>query len=349
MHKQFLLTALDQAQLGRGMCAPNPSVGAVAVQNNTIIAQAWHQGAGTPHAEQLLLGQLPKHCSDVTLYVTLEPCNHWGRTPPCVDAIIKQGIQRVVYAYRDPNPIVSSNNSPNLLREQGIDVLYYPLPEIDQFYTSYKHWTLTKKPWVTVKIAQTFDGKIAGAHGERLLLSNAKCAEFTHVQRMHADVILTTARTINQDDPLLNARVAGGERAKPLAILDERLTLKQTSQVFNTAEHCHIYHDSALDKIHDGSKCTFYRIPSTKDRLDLAAIVCHLGSSGYHDVWVEAGGELFSALHQAGLVNRTYIYLVPMTLGDAGTSAYRCDDVLKNPRAVSWQAMGDNMIAVLDW
>ncbi|MDP3705141.1 MAG: bifunctional diaminohydroxyphosphoribosylaminopyrimidine deaminase/5-amino-6-(5-phosphoribosylamino)uracil reductase RibD [Legionellaceae bacterium] len=349
MHKQFLLTALEQAQLGRGACAPNPSVGAVAVQNNTIIAQAWHRGAGTPHAEQLLLRQLPQNCSDVTLYVTLEPCNHWGRTPPCVDAIIKQGIQRVVYAYRDPNPIVSCNNSPNLLKEQGIDVVYYPLPEIDRFYTSYKHWILTKKPWVTVKMAQTFDGKIAGAHGERLQLSNAKCSEFTHAMRLQADVILTTARTINQDDPLLNARVADGEQAKPLAIIDARLAVNKTAQVFRTAQHCFIYHDSALIKIDDNPNCTFYGVKSVQKRLDLTAIVCHLGSLGYHDVWVEAGGELFSALHQAGLVNRTYIYLVPMTLGDAGTTAYRYGDVLKNPRAVSWQAMDDNMIAVLDW
>lgn len=349
MHKQFLLAALDQARLGRGMCSPNPSVGALAVQNDSIIAQAWHHGAGTPHAEPLLLTQFPENTPGVTVYVTLEPCNHWGRTPPCVDAISRHGIQRIVYAYRDPNPIVSSNNTPQLLENQGIEVLYYPLPEIDAFYQSYNHWMLTKKPWVTAKIAQTFDAKIAGADGERLLLSNALCSDFTHTQRLHTDVILTTARTINQDDPLFTARVAGVEQAKQIAILDTKLTLSPDSKVLSTAKHCHIYHDVALQSPPNDSRCSFYGIPTIKNRLDLHAVVCHLGSLGYHDVWVEAGGELFSAFHQAELVNRTYIYLVPKTLGETGISAYRHGDVLKKPHAVHWQPMDDNMITRLDW
>lgn len=349
MHKQWLLAALNQALLGRGTCAPNPSVGAVAVHKGSIIAHAWHHGAGTPHAEQLVLAQLALQTREITLYVTLEPCNHWGRTPPCVEAIIRQGIQRVVYAYRDPNPIVSSNKTPNLLREHGIDVVYYPLPEIDQFYMSYTHWTLTQTPWVTVKIAQTFDGKIAGADGKRALLSNAACAKFTHEQRLHSDVILTTARTIAQDDPLLNARVAGIEQAKPLAIIDARLTLNQASKVFTTAKHCHIYHDRAVLPRDNTPHCTFYGIPATQGRLDLHAMIGHLGRLGYHDVWVEAGGGLLSALHQAGFVNRTYVYLVPKLLGNTGVDAYRHEAVFNNPRAVSWQAMDDNMIAQLDW
>lgn len=106
MHEQFLLAALEQAKLGRGFCAPNPSVGAVAVQNGNIIAQAWHRGAGTPHAEQLLLSQIPPQTPGVTLYVTLEPCNHWGKTPPCVDAIINHGIEEVVFPILIQTPLL---------------------------------------------------------------------------------------------------------------------------------------------------------------------------------------------------------------------------------------------------
>src|SRR3990167_7926676 len=171
MHEQFMLAALQQAWLGRGACAPNPAVGAVAVQSGRIIAQAFHSGAGYPHAEVLLLETLPQPCKDVTVYVTLEPCNHWGRTPPCVDALIERGIACVVYAYRDPNPIVALENTPQRLLDNGIDVVHWPMALIDAFYASYTHWIQTGVPWVTVKMAQTLDGKIAGPHGVRIPLS----------------------------------------------------------------------------------------------------------------------------------------------------------------------------------
>ena len=349
MHEQFLLAALDQAWLGRGSCAPNPSVGAVAVHKGQIIAQSWHRGAGTPHAEQLLLEQLPKNISDITLYVTLEPCNHWGKTPPCVDAIVKFGIKNVVYAYRDPNPVVVANNTPCLLNKHGVDILHYPLSVIDDFYQSYSHWTVTKKPWVTVKMAQTMDGKIAGERGVRVSLSNALCAQFTHKKRFHSDVILTSARTVNQDDPLLNARLLDADVAKSVAIIESLTMLNPAATLFTTAKHCHIFsdkHDPA-DVVHQNS--TRYLMPATKGLIDLEAVILHLGQLGYHDVWVEAGGTLFSSLHLARLVNRTHLYIVPKVLGATAVSAYQHEDMFNQASNVSWQIMGDNMIATLDW
>ena len=349
MHKQFLLAALDQAWLGRGICAPNPSVGAVAVQHGKIIAQSWHRGAGTPHAEILLLAQLPNQCTDVTIYVTLEPCNHWGRTPPCVDAIINHGIKKVVYAYSDPNPVVSANNTPVILNEHGISVEHYPLPEIDQFYQSYRHWTFTHKPWVTAKLAQTFDGKIAGAQGVRVLLSNPRCAEFTHEHRLHTDIILTTARTINQDDPLLNVRLPGHDIAKPVAIIDSQLMLNPHAKVLAHATHCHVYHDALHSVAGQHDNCSYHAMPGASGHIDLHAVINHLGSLGYHDIWVEAGGALFNALHEAGLVNRTYVYLVPKILGQAAVPAYQNTTIFNHAHSMTWLAMGDNMIARFDW
>lgn len=349
MHKQFLLAALEEARFGRGFCAPNPSVGAVAVQQGKIIAQSWHRGAGTPHAEILLLAQLPKDCMDVTIYVTLEPCNHWGKTPPCVDAIIKHGIKQVVYAYSDPNPVVSANNTPVLLHQQGIAVVHCPLPEIDAFYQSYRHWTFTHKPWVTAKIAQSFDGKIAGPLGARVFLSNDACAEFTHEHRMQSDVILTTSRTINQDNPLLNARMPERECSKPIAIIDSQLTLNPHSRVLANATHCHVYHDARHAVKNPHANCSYHAMPSASGHLDLDAVIHHLGCLGYHDVWVEAGAALFNALHEAGLVNRTYVYLVPEVLGQTAMPAYQNTDMFHHANTVTWQAMGDNMIARFDW
>ncbi|MCL9685548.1 bifunctional diaminohydroxyphosphoribosylaminopyrimidine deaminase/5-amino-6-(5-phosphoribosylamino)uracil reductase RibD [Legionella maioricensis] len=347
MHEKFLLTALEQARLGRGLCAPNPSVGAVAVQNGHIIAQACHQGAGTPHAEQLLLAQIPPKMPGVSLYITLEPCNHWGKTPPCVDAIIEYGVEEVVFAYLDPNPIVAQNNSSAKLREHGIKVTHLPLEEINEFYRSYAYWTNTRKPRVTVKMAQSLDGRIGQAEGDRLILSNSLCAQFTHEMRAATDVILTTARTIQLDNPKMNVRVNNTEQAKPVAIIDRHLSLNPQATIFSTASHCHIFHHDIKDVSYFNS--SFHPMPLTNDTMDLKTIISHLGELGYHDVWVEAGGGLFSALHQEGLVHRTYLYIVPISLGPKAISAYQKNGLFERAHTVSWHAMGDNMIACLDW
>lgn len=350
MHKEYLLSALEQAKLGRGQCAPNPSVGAIAVQHDKIIAEAWHPGAGLPHAEQILLMRLPPSCQDVTLYVTLEPCNHWGRTPPCVDAIISHQIKRVVYAYADPNPVVSVNNTPQILAEHGIEVIHYPLPEIDRFYQSYHHWLLTHKPWVTVKMAQSLDGYIAGPNGARVGISNSLCSEFTHCQRKDSDVILTTSRTILQDNPLLTARMLGQEPvAKPIAVLDTHLQLQTDIPALHLAKQGLIYYDEAQTLHAQQPGCAYYPIPSRANHLDLEAVIRHLGSLGYHDVWVEAGSELFTALHQANLVNRTYVYIAPKILGKTGLPLYANEDLFASAQTMSWQILDDNVILTIDW
>jgi diaminohydroxyphosphoribosylaminopyrimidine deaminase/5-amino-6-(5-phosphoribosylamino)uracil reductase len=311
MHKPFLLAALEQAWLGRGICAPNPAVGAVAVRNGEIIAQASHQGAGTLHAEQLLLEQLTGSLDDVTLYVTLEPCNHWGKTPPCVDAIVARGIKHVVYAHQDPNPVVAVNNTPALLSTKGIEVVHYPVAEVDAFYQSYRHWIKTQQPLVTVKMAQSLDGKIAGAGGARVLLSNAACHELTHRERLHTDVILTTARTINQDNPLLTARLPNRCVSKTIAVIDRKGQLNPHAAFWEHASQVHVFCDDHSEGL-PREGCVTHPMPCLNNHLDLHAILKRLGQLGYHDVWVEAGGELFSALHRAHLVQRTCLYLVPL-------------------------------------
>lgn len=349
MHKQFLLKALEQATLGRGKCSPNPSVGAIAVKDKTIIAQACHKGAGMPHAEQLLVAQFPKNTPGVTLYVTLEPCNHWGRTPPCVDFIIEHRIEKVVYAYKDPNPTVVKNGTPSLLKEHGIEVLFYEVAEINDFYKSYQLWMTTNKPWVTAKIAQTLNGKIAPLDGKKIMLSNTKCSEFTHQQRLCADVILTTATTVNCDDPLLTARVDDREISKNIAIIDAKLELNYESQALNLATICHVFYDESLEKPQNNKNCIYHGLKIFDGKFDLSEIIGHLGRLGYHDVWVEAGGKMFSALHLAGLVNTTYIYIVPSLLDDDAINAYSSTDIFTGSESISWQSMGNNMLAKIDW
>ncbi|KTD20506.1 bifunctional diaminohydroxyphosphoribosylaminopyrimidine deaminase/5-amino-6-(5-phosphoribosylamino)uracil reductase RibD [Legionella israelensis] len=349
MHKQFLLAALEQAKLGRGLCAPNPSVGAVAVQNGTIIAQAWHRGAGHPHAEQVLMEQFPAGTPDISMYVTLEPCNHWGKTPPCTDAIIRHGIKEVIYGCHDPNPLVARNNTPKTLNDNGVNCTFFSLPEINRFYQSYKYWIKTGKPWVTVKMAQSLDGKIAGIRGERVMLSNSLCHKFTHELRSQADIILTSAQTINRDDPQLNVRLNGQITSKPLAILDRDLSLNPQARALKCAKHCHIFYSRDSISPQESPGRNYYPTSINNDYLDLEDVILQLGGMGYHDVFVEAGGKIFSSLHKSGLVNRTYIYIVPITLQKEATSAYQLDHVFGLAHQISWQEMGNNMIVCMDW
>jgi diaminohydroxyphosphoribosylaminopyrimidine deaminase / 5-amino-6-(5-phosphoribosylamino)uracil reductase len=347
MHEQFLLKALKQALLGRGQCAPNPAVGAIAVQNGAIIAQTWHEGSGFLHAEALLLAQIPPKALGVTLYSTLEPCNHWGKTPPCVNAIIEHGIEHVVFAFMDPNPIVSKNNSTELLRAAGIKVTHCPLPEIDAFYESYAYWVATKKPWVTVKMAQTLDGKIAGIKGQRTQLSNDLCANLTHELRARSDILLTTAKTIALDNPRMTVRQNGIETSKPVAIIDSALRLNHKSLVCSTAAHCHMYHTKGQPVDTDGMY--YHLMPQKQGAMNLDALMNHIGGMGYHDVFVEAGGQLFSALHQQSLVNRTYLYITPIVLGDEAVSAYLSQAIFDKPHKITWQVKGDNVVACFSY
>ena len=349
MHGKFLLEALAEAKLGQGLCAPNPSVGAVAVKQDKIIARAFHKGAGTPHAEQLVIAQLPANEAGVTLYVTLEPCNHYGRTPPCIDAIVQYGFSRVVFAYYDPNPIVAKNNTVGSLREHGVEVIYYALPEIDLFYQHYRYWMQTGIPWVTAKLAQSFDGKIAGAVGEQIKLTNAMCNQFTHENRLMSDVILTTARTVNADNPQMNVRLPELKCAKPIAIIDSQLALNPASTVLSTASYCHIFYNEACKAPPPVEKRMYHPVPAENGRLSLSRVMQVLGNLGYHHVWLEAGGCLFRAMHQARLVQRTYIYLVPVILGLDAITAYGDIDILKGAKQVTWCPMDDNMRVTLDW
>lgn len=349
MHSDFMYEALQQAVLGRGKCAPNPSVGSVLVHQGNVIARAFHQGAGTPHAEYLVLQQIPKNKTDVTLYVTLEPCNHWGKTPPCVDAIIEWGITRVVYAVADANPVVACNNTPQRLRAKGIEVIHWPCLAVSEFYRSYQHWLSTGMPFITAKLAQSLDGGIAKAKGNPVSLSNQACAEFTHHARAASDAILTTARTVRADNPRLTARLSGQEIPKPLAILDRELTLTGDETIFQTAAVCHLFYDAAYSVSTPLARIHYHPIKTQEGALDLHAILRSLGKIGYHDVWVEAGGRLFSALHVARLVQTTYVYITPKLLGETATKGYHNDFLLNAQADVHWKIMEDNAVMRLDW
>jgi len=297
MHESYLNQALSLAQQYRGYCAPNPAVGAVLVDNGQIIASGAHTGSGNPHAEIEAIKQA-KHITDNTvLYVTLEPCSHWGKTPPCVNAIIEAGIKHVLFAFQDPNPIVDGNGR-SLLMNAGVRCEQVEVAAVNDFYQSYAYWLQHKKPFVTAKLALSLDGKIAGVNGSPLAITGAKAKQFTHQLRNHSDAILTTAKTICNDDPQLNVRLANVTKAKPIYILEGKTKVPSNAQIFKTAKSVTILHDKNCE-----------------------SILSQIAKDGIHDLMIEAGGICFNEFVKQGLVNRAVLYLSKKVLGTQATAA----------------------------
>jgi diaminohydroxyphosphoribosylaminopyrimidine deaminase/5-amino-6-(5-phosphoribosylamino)uracil reductase len=349
-HEAFLQLAFEQALNGLGDCAPNPSVGAVAVLDGKVLAKSYHHGSGQAHAEVEVLSLLPQNLKNMTLYVTLEPCNHWGKTPPCVDAIIEYGISEVVFAYRDPYIHQVGNDTTEILNRHGIKVLHHPMPIIDAFYQSYSHWVKFQKPLVVAKWAQSFDGKV-GYHDKRVLLTSKDANQFTHQQRKYSDVILTSSQTIVCDNPKLNVRLASKAQAKPVAVLDRKLQLTGKELFFSHASRVHIFHQANQQPKYHHPHVQFHEVNLDKHgMLDLKAVLSQLGNIGYHQVWLEAGPCLMKAFHQQQLVKKTHIILSPLILGHQALSAYSFDfNYFASPYVLQYQQLGDNMLTTLLW
>jgi diaminohydroxyphosphoribosylaminopyrimidine deaminase/5-amino-6-(5-phosphoribosylamino)uracil reductase len=354
MHHNYLLQALDLAKLRQGFCAPNPTVGAVVVKDGQVIAQGYHWAAGHPHAEAAALAQLdPSQCQGATLYLTLEPCCHYGRTPPCSLLLIQRGIKAVYYGFKDPNPIVAGKGREHLL-QNGISCEQIPLAEIDAFYQSYFFWTQNRLPWVTAKIALSLDGKIAGTHGKPAAITGVELQKYTHQWRKRSDAILTTAKTIRQDNPQLNIRLEDETYAKPLYILDRCLTLPLQSQILHTTHSITAFHaaDADVDRKKDLESAGIRCISLTQeyDKLSLVEALQHIGKDGVHDLWVEAGGRCFQSLLQEKLLHRALVYIGFKWLGqDAQPAFIEAVDLLDKVQQTRWQIFGQDVVCELQW
>lgn len=348
MHKTYLKQALELAHIRRGFCAPNPSVGAIIVKNNHVIATGYHWGNGHPHAEIEALSKIGESAQGAILYVTLEPCCHTEKkTPPCTEAIIQAGIKQVYYGFCDPNPAVAGKGEEKL-RVANIECQHISLPEIDQFYQSYQHWWQTGKPFVTAKLAMSLDGKIAGTHGQRITITGPTAQQFTHQQRKYADAILTTAKTIQHDDPLLNVRLAGEEYKKPIYILDRQLNTPLDAKIFTTALGVTIFHNKNIDpekiKLYQARNVRCQNINMLPEALTI------IGQDGIHDLWIEAGGKCFAAFAHERLLQRAFIYVAPKWLGTEAQSAFEDNkDIFASARSHQWCNLGEDAMCKLEW
>jgi diaminohydroxyphosphoribosylaminopyrimidine deaminase / 5-amino-6-(5-phosphoribosylamino)uracil reductase len=338
---------LELAQARRGFCSPNPSVGAVLVRGGEILMESTHWAAGHPHAEVgALAGVAHDTCRDATLYVSLEPCCHYGRTPPCTSLIIEKGIQNVVFGFLDPDPRVSGKGM-KALQEAGVLVTHLRLPEVEAFYESYRFWTLNQLPFVTAKIAVSLDGKIADPTGRPVPLTGPSANRLTHEKRLRADCLLTTAQTILSDDPQMNARLGSLVEAKPVVILDRRGRTPVSSKIFKTASKVLLCVGPQVPKaqreayVAHGAEVLDFS--EHQDALPVSEILARLGQRGFHDLWIEAGGVFFSHLLSHRLLQKAYIYVAPVVVGPEGAPAFLDPDLLERAE-VSWVGYGRDAV-----
>ncbi len=347
-HFTYLSQALALAATRRGYCAPNPAVGAVIVKDGIVIGEGSHLACGQPHAEIAALRSLKAPATGATLYVTLEPCCHFGRTPPCTHAIIDAGISSVIYGYQDPNPQVSGLGQQTLL-EAGTLVEWFQLKEIDEFYTSYRHWQQHRTPWVTAKIALSLDGKIAGPQGQRVTITGPELKQHTANGRERSDAILTTAKTIIHDDPFLGVYKNGTRESKPLYILDRQLRLSPEYQIWQNTAAITVFY-SAKNNVKLPPELlergvAFVPIVEVAEGLDLEAVFQRIGQDGKHDCWVEAGGVLLESLVNADLIQDLQLYCAPKWLGPDSQSAFGGNSAIFDRfGSKQWIPMGEDVL-----
>lgn len=339
--------ALAQAESRKGFTAPNPAVGAVLVKNHQVIASGTHWQAGMMHAEVDALAKTTQAFGS-TLFVTLEPCCHHGKTPPCVEAILKAGIVRVVYGSLDPNPRVAGRGI-RQLQAAGVACQHLPLDAIVRFYKSYVYRYEQQLPWLCGKLAMTLDGKVAEAGGKPMAITGAQAQRFTHQQRRRHDLILTSSRTLENDDAQMNVRLAGCAAVpKTVAIMDRLAQLPTTVRIWQTAQQVLLLHGAQADaervSVLQACGATTILVPEKKGHLDLSNMLAQLAHLGYNDIWLEAGGTLLAAIAEQGFLNEMYGYVAPWWAGAQAQSAFQQADFFKKARHLEWQTQGHDAV-----
>ena len=344
----LLSLALQQAEIRQGECAPNPSVGAIIVNDRgEILSKGYHLGPGFPHAEVDALQKLKQSPENCVLYVTLEPCCHQGRTPACTKAIIKSGIKRVIYGCQDPNPIVAGKGEKELI-QAGIQCECILHQGIGEFYRSYLYWHKTNTPFVTAKLAMSLNGMIAGKGNQRIQISDEALHDVTHQKRKQADAVLTTAKTIFFDNPQLNARMPHQIIPKPIYLLDSNVIIPSDSIIFSSAKSITLFHSNRFEsdnvKTFSSMGIDCIGIDEEKGKLSLTQMIAAIGKRGTHDLLVEAGGTLFASLLKQNLLQHAYLYVAPNWIHE-GTPAFKENLNLSNDASqLSWSQKGKDAV-----
>jgi diaminohydroxyphosphoribosylaminopyrimidine deaminase/5-amino-6-(5-phosphoribosylamino)uracil reductase len=355
----YMSRAVSLAKLALGQVSPNPAVGAVIVKNRKVIGQGYTQPPGGLHAEIVALKEAGAAARGATLYTTLEPCCHYGRTPPCTKAIVDSGIKEVHAAMIDPNPKVNGEGRAEL-EKAGISVeVGEHQDEACEIVQAYSKYITTKVPFVTAKFAMSLDGKIATRTGDSRWISSEESRRYVHYLRFTHDAIIVGVNTVLVDDPQLTARCSskgGMSHKQPLrVVVDSEGKTPPSSKVFNEPGNVLM---AVSDQINPARVKTFrwkgadvVQLPSKRGLVDLKALMMELGKREITSVLVEGGGQLLGSVFDNKLVDKVIVFIAPIIIGGrqaktpvAGRGVLNVADSLKLERVRSRPCNGDQII-----
>ena len=332
--EKYMRRAIELAKKGSGHVNPNPLVGAVIVRDGEIIGEGYHECYGQLHAERNAIANAKKRGNSLegsTIYVTLEPCCHYGKTPPCTEAIIEEKIAKVVVGSDDPNPLVSGKGF-QMLREKGIEVIpHFLKEECDAINHVFFHYIRTGTPYVAMKYAMTMDGKIACYTGDSKWVTGEKSRAHVQTLRKHYKGIMAGIGTVLADDPMLNCRIEGGR--DPIRIIaDSHLRIPMDSQLVRTAgqqplivaclpdadeEKAAQLQEKGVEVLRIPGVTTADITEEQKEVISLPVLMKELGARKIDGILLEGGGQLNESALQAGIVDRIYCYIAPKIFGGA--------------------------------
>lgn len=313
--KRYMAKALALANHARGKTSPNPMVGCVIVKDNKIIGQGFHHAAGLPHAEVNALNEAGDNAQAATMFVTLEPCCHYGKTPPCVDEIIKAKISKVIISIYDPNPVVSGKGIEKLQKAGIIVEIGLFQDKASRLNEIYSKYITTKMPFVLIKAGMSLDGRI---QGPQQWITNEKSRQLVHKMRSEYDAILVGKQTVLNDNPYLTSRIKGGKDPYRI-IVDSRLQIPVVSNVFTSPERVIIATTPAAsaDKLSVIKKMGARIIITQplKGRVDIAQLMKQLGQMEITSVMVEGGARINASFLSSGVVDKMALFISPQIFG----------------------------------
>ncbi|HEX4825699.1 MAG TPA: bifunctional diaminohydroxyphosphoribosylaminopyrimidine deaminase/5-amino-6-(5-phosphoribosylamino)uracil reductase RibD [Candidatus Polarisedimenticolaceae bacterium] len=314
--REAMAQALALAVLGEGTTRPNPLVGCLVLAGDEVVGTGYHRAAGEPHAEAVALDEAGGRARGGTLVVTLEPCAHQGRTPPCADAIIRAGIRRVVAGTGDPNPLVNGEGV-RRLRAAGIEVVLGVLEDACRAVNAgFLSLHERRRPFVTVKAAQSLDGQIAARDGSATWITREAARTYAHRLRLRHDAVLVGASTVRRDDPRLTVRLPGVAAPRLRVVVASTLDLDPAAAVFDGTPRTRVYvpddakGGDALARVAD-----LVRVPRRDAGVDLAAVLSDLAALDVRSVLVEGGGRTIGAFFAAGLADDLALFVAPRVIG----------------------------------
>ncbi|BBO84420.1 riboflavin biosynthesis protein RibD [Desulfosarcina ovata subsp. sediminis] len=318
----YMQFALELAEKGRGWTSPNPMVGAVVVKDGQIVGRGYHQRVGGPHAEVNAIDDAGEKARGATIYVTLEPCNHFGRTPPCTQKIIDAGIRRVVVAMVDPNPDVQGGGNATL-GAHGIDVTTGVCEKAARTLNEgFISWVTTGRPFVIAKCAATMDGRIATRTGDSRWVTGPSARHLVHRIRHGVDGIMVGVETVRKDDPSLTTRLEGENGSDPTRIiLDTQLSMPPSAKMLRQDSNASTWvicgPDAPPDRraVLEHAGARVITAPLKDDRIDLDALMTLLGRMEITSLLIEGGGTVLGAAFSAGVVDKICFFYAPKILG----------------------------------